>query len=180
MGSEPKLTRDQAEAIAILAAERGKVVPRDARPLSADGKIGRICQLFSIWPNQLLRQKSGRSILPAGHLLTNAKTRLQKLKSLCRNSLPPPPPCQSGIYSTKSSSLTGASSVPSTEHIFPIVFNWTPPASVILRTWLKYCRCQPSASARLVSVLKPLNTRYRAISSVFILIIFSISKKYTK
>ena len=31
-----KLTRDQAEAIAILATERGKVVPRDARPLSAD------------------------------------------------------------------------------------------------------------------------------------------------
>jgi hypothetical protein len=31
-----KLTRDQAEAIAILAAERGNVVPRDARPLSAD------------------------------------------------------------------------------------------------------------------------------------------------
>ncbi len=30
-----KLTRDQAEAVAILAAERGKVTPRDALPLSA-------------------------------------------------------------------------------------------------------------------------------------------------
>ena len=42
---------------------------------------------FSEWG----ASRSGRSILPAGHLLAGAKTRLPKLKSLCRNGLTPSP-----------------------------------------------------------------------------------------